>query len=87
VVLFGIATSVELFHERLSRDAIRCLKGAQFDVEQTGKTLQTIFNSVILDLDIPLRIGASFMSSLLDRQHEHVQSLQTFISALKVCIF
>ena len=83
-MLFGIATSIELFHERLPRSATLCLQGVQFDVEQTSKTLIKIFRSVIADPDIRLRLGGSFVAALLERQRDHVQSLQTFIAALKV---
>jgi origin recognition complex subunit 3 len=86
VLLFGIATSVELFHERLPRSATLCLQGVQFDVEQTSKTLVTIFQKVIASPDIRLRLGGSFIAALLDRQHDQVYSLQTFIAALKVCV-
>lgn len=84
VLLFGIATSVELFHERLPRSATLCLQGVQFDVEQTSKTLVTIFQKVIATSDIRLRLGGSFIAALLERQHDQVYSLQTFIAALKV---
>lgn len=84
VLLFGIATSVELFHERLPRSATLCMQGVQFDVEQTSKTLVTIFQKVIASPDIRLRLGGSFIAALLERQHDQVYSLQTFIAALKV---
>lgn len=32
----------------------------------------------------PLRLGASLLSSLIDRQEDHVQSIQSFVAALKV---
>ncbi|OBT93749.2 hypothetical protein VE01_08109 [Pseudogymnoascus verrucosus] len=83
VLLFGIATSIELFHERLPRSATLCLQGVQFDVEQTSKTLVTIFQKVIASPDIRLRLGGGFIAALLERQHDQVYSLQTFIAALK----
>jgi origin recognition complex subunit 3 len=84
IVLFGIATSVELFHERLSRAATRCLQGAQFDVEQASKTLEKVFRQVVGGCDSPLFLGAGLVTALIERQYDHVQSLQAFISALKV---
>jgi origin recognition complex subunit 3 len=83
-LLFGIATSVELFHERLSRAASRCLSGAQFDVEQTSSILENIFLKVVAGSEAPLRLGPVLVSSLIERQHNHVQSIQAFISSLKV---
>lgn len=78
-----MATSVELFHERLPRSAIICLQGTQFDVENTSTTLQKIFDAIIVGQDQRLRFGPNFLGSLLERQHDHVQSLQAFIAALK----
>ena len=84
VLLFGIATSVDLFHERLSRAATRCLYGTQFDVEQTSSVLETIFQRVVAGLGAPIRLGAGLASSLVERQHDHVLSIQAFIASLKV---
>jgi origin recognition complex subunit 3 len=83
VVLFGIATSIELFHERLPRSAILCMHGTHFDVEQTNKTLLKVFDSIVLSPDTPLTLGPNFISALIEHQNEHVQSLHTFVSALK----
>ncbi|KAL3423541.1 origin recognition complex subunit [Phlyctema vagabunda] len=83
VLLFGIATSVDLFHERLPRAATRCLSGAQFDVEQTSSVVERVFRKVIAGFEAPLQIGPSLISSLMERQYDHVQSVQAFISALK----
>lgn len=84
-MLFGVATSVEMFHERLPSAAIRRLHGAKFDVEQISETLEKIFQKVITGQNVPLRFGPGLVGSLLQRQTEHVQSLQSFISSLKVC--
>lgn len=84
MLLFGIATSVELFHERLSRSASRCLSGSQFDVEQTSSILENVFLKVVAGAKAPLRLGPALVSSLMERQHNQVQSIQAFISTLKV---
>lgn len=62
------------------------MQGVQFDVEQTSKTLVTIFQKVIASPDIRLRLGGGLIAALLERQHDQVYSLQTFIAALKVCV-
>lgn len=85
VLLFGIATSVEIFHERLSRAASRCLYGSEFDVEQTSSLLERIFQKAVAGSEATLRLGPAFVSNLMERQQEHVQSVQSFTSALKVC--
>jgi origin recognition complex subunit 3 len=83
-LLFGIATSVELFQERLPRRVISFLHGAQFDVEQLCKTLHTVFQSVIAGSNLPLRLGSGFITLLLERQRNCIQSLEAVVSALKV---
>ncbi len=82
--MFGIATSIELFHERLPRATIRCLHGTQFDVEQTDDTLETVFRETVAGPQNLLRLGSTFVNALLERQREHVQNIQAFVSALKV---
>ncbi|ESZ99253.1 hypothetical protein SBOR_0364 [Sclerotinia borealis F-4128] len=83
LLLFGIATSVDLFQKRLSRVATRSLHGVQFDVEQTSSILETIFLKVIAGSNAPIRLGRGILSSLMERQNDHVQSVQAFIGALK----
>jgi origin recognition complex subunit 3 len=84
VLLFGIATSVDLFSERLSRTASRCLYGVQFDVEQTSSVLESVFQKVVAGSQALIRLGPNLLSSLMERQHDHVQSVQAFTAALKV---
>jgi origin recognition complex subunit 3 len=62
------------------------LQGVQFDVEQTSKTLERIFRKVVGGVKVPLMMGPGFIAAVLERQHDHVQSLQAFIGALKVWI-
>lgn len=84
VLLFGIATSVELFRERLPRKAARCLHGAQFNVEQVSSILERLFQTVISGSQTAFCVGAGLVSSLMERQSDHIQSVQAFISAFKV---
>lgn len=84
VLLFGVATSLDLFHERLSRSASRFLDGVQFDVEQTSSLLERIFQKAVAGSEAPLRLGSVLVSGLMERQLDHVQSVQSFIAALKV---
>jgi origin recognition complex subunit 3 len=84
VLLFGISTSLDLFHDRLSGSASRFLDGVQFDVEQTSSVLERIFQKAVIASEAPLRLGSAPVSNLMERQHDHVQSVQSFIAALKV---
>lgn len=86
VMLFGIATSVELFHERLPRAASRCLHGVQVEVEQTSSILEKIFQKAVTNSGALLRLGPHLLLNLMERQQGHVQSVQSFVVALKVNI-
>ncbi|KAE9381721.1 origin recognition complex subunit [Stipitochalara longipes BDJ] len=90
VLLFGIATSLDLFRERLQSSASRLLDGMQFDIEQTSSLVEKIFQKAVAGSGVPLRLGSGLISSLMERQYDHVQSVQSFIAALKyayVCHF
>ena len=55
-------------------------------MEQTSSVLETIFQRVVAGLGAPIRLGAGLASSLVERQHDHVLSIQAFIASLKVRI-
>ncbi|KAK0730679.1 origin recognition complex subunit 3 N-terminus-domain-containing protein [Lasiosphaeris hirsuta] len=82
-VLFGIATSVELFRARLLKSIARHLFGAQFDVVQTGAVLDSVFKSAVAGSHALLRLGPSLLRSLVERQQDQVAGIQVFISSLK----
>ncbi|KAI1779985.1 origin recognition complex subunit 3 N-terminus-domain-containing protein [Hypoxylon cercidicola] len=82
-LLFGVATSVELFQARLLKSTCQCLYGDQFDVEQSSSIIDKIFKAVIAYSDVPLRLGSSLVSGLLERQRDQVSSIPVFVSSLK----
>ncbi|KAK4159162.1 origin recognition complex subunit 3 [Cladorrhinum sp. PSN259] len=82
-VLFGIATSVELFQARLLKSTARQLHGAQFDVVQANSVLESVIMSAVVGTDAKLRIGPSLLSQLVRRQQEQVAGIQVFVSSLK----
>ncbi|KAI0842085.1 origin recognition complex subunit 3 N-terminus-domain-containing protein [Hypoxylon sp. FL0890] len=82
-LLFGVATSVELFQARLLKSTCQCLYGDQFDVEQSTSIIEKIFKAAIAHSEVPLRLGASLVHSLLDRQRDQVSSIPVFVSSLK----
>jgi len=83
VLLFGIATSVENFHEKLPRATLRLLEGQQFDAAQSEEILEKVFWKTIDDPDIALRIGSDLGQMLMDTQRDHVQSVAVFINSIK----
>ncbi|KAK4237850.1 origin recognition complex subunit 3 N-terminus-domain-containing protein [Achaetomium macrosporum] len=82
-VLFGIATSVELFEARLLKSTARQLYGAQFDVVQANSVLESVIKSAVAGTHATLRIGPSLLQNLVERQHDQVAGIQVFISSLK----
>ncbi|KAK7423370.1 Origin recognition complex subunit 3 [Neonectria punicea] len=82
-LLFGIATSVELLQARLLKSACQLVYGAQFDVIQTAAILETVFKTAVAAADVPVHLGPSLLRSMLDRQHDQVSGIQTFVMSLK----
>ncbi|KAI6249950.1 Origin recognition complex subunit 3 [Erysiphe necator] len=81
--IFGVATSVDLFDERIPRAASRCISGHQFEAEQTNSLLQRIFSRVIAGADVPLRLGPELITALMELQKNYAQGIQAFLTALK----
>lgn len=82
-MLFGIATSVELFQARLLKSTASQLHGAQFDVVQANSVLESVIKSAVAGTQASLRIGPSLLRSLVERQQSQVAGVQVFISSLK----
>ena len=87
MLLFGIATSVELFHERLPRAATMLMHGKRFEVEQTSAALARVFKFAVASPEAPLKLGPNLMQILVERQYDHLQSVQAFVASLKVTMF
>lgn len=84
ILLFGIATSVELLQARLLKSACQHLHGAQFDVVQTGVILEQIFKPAVAGMDTALALGQTLLQSLVERQQDQVASIQSFVASIKV---
>ncbi|KAM7222341.1 Origin recognition complex (ORC) subunit 3 N-terminus domain containing protein [Rhypophila decipiens] len=82
-LLFGIATSVELFQARLLKATAQQLYGAQFDVVQANSVLESVFKSAVAGTQATVRLGPSLLRSLLERQRDQVAGIHVFISSLK----
>jgi origin recognition complex subunit 3 len=59
------------------------MHGQQFDVEQSSATLERVFQKVVAGCKGSLRLGPALLGLLIERQHDHVQSAQAFVGALK----
>jgi origin recognition complex subunit 3 len=87
VLLFGIATSIEVFQERLPQAAISRLGAKQFNALQSQELLERIFSSTITGTGIPVRIGPQLAKAILKRPKEQIQSPHEFIDAFQVRTF
>lgn len=83
VILFGVATSVELFQERLPKVASRYLQGIQVYAEQTSTVIEKVFEKAVANPSASLCLGPAIISTLIERQQDHVQSVQSFVATLK----
>lgn len=87
VLLFGIATSVDSFQDRLSRTALRSLQGKEFDVVQSEELLEQVVLTLIdAKGDSPryVWLGPELVSMLMERQKDHVQNVTEFVDAVQV---
>src|ERR1700749_3528540 len=84
VLLFGVATSVDVFQERLPQSTLRCMQGQSFNAVQSQELLERIFCSTIVGSSIPSRIGPNLARAILKRPKEHIQSPNEFIDAFQV---
>ena len=81
VLLFGIATSVELFQEKFSRETIRLLDGSIFDIQQTD--VEDVFKAFQSE-ETTLWTGPGLSRILLQRQRDYIQNHSSFVNSLKV---
>lgn len=81
VLLFNIATSAELFQEKLSRETVRRLQGALFNIERIDT--EDLFKALNSEQS-GLLIGPALSQSLLQHSRDYVQSPVNFIQTLKV---
>ncbi|KAL1870431.1 Origin recognition complex subunit 3 [Diaporthe australafricana] len=82
-LLFGIATSVELFQVRLPKSTSQHLYGAQFDVVQMSSVLENMFKAAVAHGANPLIIGPGLLRELIERQQSQVAGIQSFMYSLK----
>ncbi|CAK7266120.1 Origin recognition complex subunit 3 [Sporothrix epigloea] len=90
VLLFGVATSVDLFQARLPKQVAHRLTAAQFDVAPSSAVLDRLVRCAVAAADVPLRLGPWLLRSLAERQDEQVTGVSVFVNSLKyayMCYF
>ncbi len=64
------------------------MQGEKFDVGRVEESLESVFIATTARRDSgPVWLGSSLSKMLLERQRDHVQSVQAFVMALKVRIW
>ncbi|EPE05569.1 origin recognition complex subunit [Ophiostoma piceae UAMH 11346] len=90
VLLFGVATSIDLFQGRLPKQAAHRLAAAQFDVAPSSAVLDKLLRRAVAAADVPLRLGPALVRSLAERQDEQVTGVSVYVNSLKyayMCYF
>ena len=83
MLLLSIATSIELFEERLSQSTIKILHGTRFDLAQVDTDI--LFRATTaLAQPQGILLGPGISSTILQRHKDFVQSSSDFIRTLKV---
>ena len=86
MLLFGVATSIDLFQGRLPKQAAHRLAAAQFDVAPSSAVLDKLLRRAVAAADVPLRLGPALVRSLAERQDEQVTGISVYVNSLKVCL-
>ena len=83
VILFSIATSVDLFQAKFSQKAIRRLDGAEFTIEKVD--IEEVFQA-INHSGSSLWLGPSLSSLILQQQRDYIQSSPVVRESVKVSL-
>ncbi|KAL8796733.1 MAG: hypothetical protein Q9195_001123 [Heterodermia aff. obscurata] len=82
VLIFGIATSIDLFQERLSQATLSLLQATPFEINQLD--VDILFKTIMTPVRPPgLWLGPSLSRSILQRHAEFVQTTNDFARSMK----
>jgi origin recognition complex subunit 3 len=93
VLLFGVASTLDQFQQMLPTCVIKSLDTKIFKVRENDECLGIIIdkvppnqhvNQVLMANDVGLRLGPKVLRFLIDRYHSWNQSVEDFISGVKV---
>lgn len=82
-LIFGIATSLQIFEDKISKTCVRHLQGKVFDAQATN-TFQSLFEDHMFGLNNKaILLGPTILEDILKRQQASTESIDVFISSLK----
>ena len=87
VLLFGIATSVEIFEGTLPRSMVNRLQGSRFGVQNSMNLVDLIYGNLQKRRNGILWLGHNVSSILFGKSRDHFQSLESFCNGFKVGSF
>ncbi|KAK2759090.1 hypothetical protein FQN54_003189 [Arachnomyces sp. PD_36] len=84
MLLFGIATSADLFEKRLSRSTVGQLQGRRFEVQDSEDSIDLIFQMTQKGPHRPtLWLGHTLSNALLEKSKDYFQSPESFGRGVK----
>lgn len=90
VLIFGIATSIELFEGRLPRSVVNRLQGTRFDMQGSENLIDRIYIQIQLrpknQNQYIIWLGPRLSDMLLENSREHFQSPEAFARSVKVSL-
>lgn len=86
-LLFGVASSVNLFCKRIPRSILKRIRGRIFPLMREKNMFNEVFTHAFFGAGVPLRMGPSFCEMFLQRQSEHFCNIETFTQSLEVSVF
>ena len=83
-LILSVATSIEVFEEKLPRSSIRLLDGQSINACLNNGLLTTIKNTVFHRPDLKnILLGPKLFKSVIQRQEQSLESIDAYISSLK----
>jgi origin recognition complex subunit 3 len=82
--LFGVSSTLDQFQHSLPTPLIQALDFKLFQLRQNDDCLRLIVDRVLLDAGPRLRLGPRVLTLLIDRYKSWNQSIEEFISGIKV---
>ncbi|KAL2004373.1 hypothetical protein VTN02DRAFT_2019 [Thermoascus thermophilus] len=82
-LLFGIATSVELFEGRLARSTVALLQGRRFEIHDAGDSNDRVYEALQTNQDVRLWLGHNVTSVLFEKSRDYFQSPEAFGRTVK----
>ncbi|ANB14471.1 hypothetical protein AWJ20_2062 [Sugiyamaella lignohabitans] len=82
-LMLNVATSLEVFQEKLPRKCIRLLRGKAFQAQMAEGIMKILRETLFKYDESTLLLSPDLFNSLVHRQKQSLESVDTFISSLK----